>query len=448
MLATVSLQLSILLSAITLVCGATSDILQSSLVFDSVKNDNATLVYEKATFYFNLPETLEVYMRPDLSSQQVLIGLKPPLEWGIPCKNDTTTNCNQKAMQDETQTSTYLSQSAYSVPISVPNPFRKDNTYNLNFTSLGANGLYGFLNSQTQFVLGTTGVMGFAPQSQYFSNLFTHYAFLNNAFVFLFSYELDRSGQWWLNDNPKAYKNGTLSLNGYSSQDLLSSTDLKNVTVPRSSTFWTIIAKQLIVGNQTLIDDSVKLCITNSMNSFVSVDSATNLNKAINQIICGQDANCSANSHSPSDAPQITIKVNTDLEFSLASGDYAYTNDSENTLGYAVSDDLQTWISLGMCDPQSKIAVGRLFFTKYALIFNYFGSGPDHIITVGMKRQPRLLTAAEKRLLITLGVGMAVLVIIILVAKLVVDSKKANKYANSLSMIEDQTQSAYESVKE
>src|SRR3990167_4758418 len=207
-----------------------ADMLQAPLVFDSVKNENSTLVFEKAYFYFNMPDIQDVYMRPDLSSNQVIVGLNPPQTWGIPCKNDTTTtHCTQQTEQNMTQTVFYLNQTSYSVQLSVPSPFRRDNTYNLNFTNLEANGLYAS-NSTSPFVLGTTGVMGFGPQSPYFRNLFAHYAFLNDAFEFLFSYEVDRSSpQWWLSDNPKAYKNGTLSMNGYSSQDLLSSSSLKNV---------------------------------------------------------------------------------------------------------------------------------------------------------------------------------------------------------------------------
>jgi hypothetical protein len=428
------------------ISAAQSDILQDTLIFDSVKTENSTIVFEKAVFYFNLPDTQEVYMRPDLSSNTVLVGLKPPQDWGIPCRNDTSTHCTQLGMQNMTSSVTYLNQSSYAVQLSVPNPFRKDNTYNLNFTNLAANGLYS-TNSSSPFVLGTTGVIGLGPQSPYYKNLFTHYAFLNDAFVFLFSYELDRTSQWWLNDNPRAYKNGTLSLNGYTSQDLSNSGDLKNVTVPRTSTFWTINVKQLMLGNQTLLaDDSLKLCITNSMNSFLSVLPAVGLNRLINQKICEQDSNCSSSTNSPEQAPVLSVKVNSELELTLTGTDYAYRNDTNNSLGYAVSEDLQSWIDLGICDPDSRIGIGRLLFTKYALIFNYFNTGNNHIITVGFKKQPRLLTAAEKALLVGLAIALGSIVIIVLAIKLITDSRKSNSYLDSVSMIEDQT-TAYSTEK-
>lgn len=389
------------------------DALQVGLTMDVKKSevDNSSILYEKAVFYFNSDQVQDIQMRPDLSSSSVILGLLPGNNWGVPCTNDTNaTHCSK---EDKPVTVSYLSKSYTAYQMNIPSPFKKDNSYSLNKEYLTAFGLSDPAESgKDLFVLGGTGVMGLAPQSPYFSNLFRHYKYTNDSFAFSFEYNPDRNQAWWKETESNGYRPGVLTLNGFSTKDVVSTSRLQNVTVPRNSAWWQVEDVELKQGNLSLVTGQ-KLCVTNSRNSILAVDSAISLVKKINQELCGKDTPCDA-SQDKAKASSIILKMN-GFQLEIQPTDYIYQG-QKNTLDFAI-DDLVSWKAQNVCSQDSTLAVGRLFFAKYSVVFHRSSTG-DHVIGFAIKKQPRLLTQSERIMFVSIGLGMIAITVIIMGFKL------------------------------
>ena len=424
----------VLLFAIREVRLASGDLLQLNLGMDiKTAPDNTVTLFEKTNFYFNADNTLEVSMRPDISFGCVMIGLSEDLDWGVPCNNggkDTHCYFNQTTIPQYYNLHTYVT-----YPLNIPNPLKKDGTYNLNTSYLKAYGLYDAVQAnKSNFLLGGVGIVGMAPNSPYFSNLFDHYGFEDDMFVFSFTYLLDKSKHWWDNNDPTNYKNGTLSLNGYSESDLVNS-NLQTVSIPRSTNFWQIGGVQLLVGNTTVSQGSQTLCITNSLNEILAADSSMNVKAAINSQFCSNQAGCTTDKDSKS-APLLTLKF-ADFELTLDESDYLFKNETTNTYDQVIAD-ISSWRSLGKCSPESKIAVGRMFFSKYALIFNFAKTG-NHKLSFGVKKQLRTLTAKEKIVIVVISITVIGIVLSVLIIKTMLNAKKVK--SSGLTVYDDKLSS-------
>ena len=397
-----------------------SDTLQIDIQMDSVSNStDVLLIYEKTIFYLNAENTVDTNMRPDLSTEVVAVGLWPLNDWGVTCGNDLKeTHCSYS--DENSFTFKYLDKTYQSYQMNIPCPFKKDNTYNLDGKYLLVNGLYNTSNSSKAiFALGSTGIMGMAPQSPYYSNLFAHKAFPGDLFIFTFEYKLDRSQEWWNPKQPKAYKNGTMTLNGFIQSDLLSNSKLMNVSIPRTNKYWEVTGVMLSISNKTIKQD-LTLCITNRENAILAADPAFEIKKLINQALCKKDSGCEVNSQQDK-APSIVLKI-ADFEISIDNKDYLFSNPQTQSLDQVV-DDVNEWKSRSSCSSASSIAVGRMFFSKYAVVFHY-SKTENHKIGFGIRKLSRELTKSEKTLLVGFGLVMVVLVLLVMIVRIVVTRKR------------------------
>lgn len=398
---------------------ANEDALQVGFTMEARKSDvdNSSVLFEKAVFYFNSDQVQDIQMRPDLSSPVVMMGLMPSNDWGVVCGNDTNkTHCTQTAAAT---TVSYLGKSYSAYQLNIPSPFKRDNSYSLNNDYLTAYGLFAPLESgKDKFVLGSTGVLGLAPQSPYFSNLFKHYKYANDTFTFSFEYNPDKNQAWWKETEGNAYRSGLLTLNGYSTKDVASGSKLQNVSVPQASAWWQLPDVELFLGNTSLASKKV-VCITNARNSIFASDASIDLLKKINQQLCGKDTACEA-SADKSKVMKIVLKVN-GFELEIQPTDFLYTAE-KNTMGLAI-DNIADWKAQKLCSEESSLALGRLFFAKYSVVFRRSSKG-DHTLGFAIKKQARLLSATERFMFVSIGLGMIAITTIIMVFKLFYDRCK------------------------
>lgn len=419
-----------LLSLLHTLLAASSDIVSVTLTMDhfSVNGTGTPILFEKGLFYFNEPSVQQAFMRPDLSSCLVIVGLARGVnkevlnDWGVNCLNDTAeSNCEYTVTNDTTVK--YLNYTYDSYDIEIANPLKNDKSYNLA-TKLAAYGLYDSEDSGSKlFALGDTGVMGLGLKSHYFENLFDHYAFEDDTFVFSFEYNLDKSHAWW-EENTYAYLNtSSLTLNGYNKGSLLASSDLFNSSVSKSYKFWQIPSVSLNVGNSTLISSSM-LCITNAQNAIISTLPKYNLSEAINQAFCKSSTSCDG-TLSLDSAPTLSLQFE-NFGLTLNPEDYMYKAEQNGPFESAVNSNLTAWINQGICSPESTIAVGRLFFAKYAIIF-FYSQNDNHQISFGIKKERRELTSKERAILVGICIGMIVIIFVTMVAKTIYDRRKNPK---------------------
>ncbi len=257
------------------------------------------------------------------------------------------------------------------------------------------------------------------------------YSFLirlvSNWFVFSFEYLLDREYEHWYDPkDPKAYKNGTITLNGFNEKQLQTKSNIVNISMQRKTGFWEVENVLLEVGN--LSRTGLTLCITNRENAIFAADPSFELKKMMNQAICRQDQGCSFGS-SKENSPTIFLRNMSTLTVQLESKDYLFANGSSNSYDQLV-DDITLWKEAGSCSTSARIAVGRMFFSKYSLVFRFSTDETrNHILSIGEKKEIKPLTKAQKTLLVGLGLGMIGMVLLVMVTKSVLAARRGSKDA-------------------
>lgn len=398
------------------------DLLTMELQWDgkqSATDPTKTVTFEKVSMVFNYKNRQKVSMRPDLSSKEVLIGYTPSNDWGAQCTNDKVfTNCQVNSTKAFTRT--YMGQSVKCYEMNIPNPlYLEEDNYNLDGNYLPACALYDPVDSGKEvFVLGATGVMGMSPSSKYFTNLFGHYSFTNDKFIFNFDYVLNGpfNNRYKFNET-STYSKGTLSLNGYSKTKVDVTTKILEAPIGPNIDFWTLTDVELSAVSSSATTSISKgiLCLTNSQNSLMAVKDVTALQSLINQAICQKDTGCPKTSP-VSSAPTLTLKIK-DFELTLSPEDYLYTT-ADNQYDQ-VLDDLSGWVSQSNCPAESSLALGRLFFVKYLAVFTVTKKGQGNTVGFAVKKVPRTLTSGEKRILLGYGLGLSGLVLLVLLVKLI-----------------------------
>lgn len=417
--------------------------------YNTTDEDNQTVtvnytrktVFEKVAYYFNSDSTVQKEMRPDLSFSEVLLGVLhlDANDWGVNCQDNdfASTHCSYKKSKAYFERISYSNLTYGSYWMNVPNPLKDDGGYNLNDDYLKARALFNQTESGKKvFLTGDVGIMGMAPNSPYFKNIFNHYAFEDDKFVFTFEYNINPNRDWWNGSDSSGYEsNCRLSLNGFVDQDL-EQKKLKTVELKKDAKFWEIPQVNLTFNNSRYA--SGPLCITNSENSILALLNPDKLTKAISQSLCKKDENCTsiANNSAP-----LTLQFK-DFNLSLDFDDYIYQHEvdipakndhkketppspTQRASIYSASiEDLQHWKKVNKCSKESVLAVGRLFLAKYAVIFTYSNNPKKpHTVSFGVKKTAKTLSSAQMMLYLSISSGMIALTLVLLVIKMVVQCR-------------------------
>lgn len=381
-----------------------------------------------------------VKMRLDLSSDDTIVGVNPPNDWGL--------NCNTVDSQVGAPVCVPIDKKPVEVEYQ-RQKLRDATQYHKVHEALFGNSIFRTKNftvgdpvwevlgltdqtsaGSTSFILKDTGVLGLAPGSTFISYLLTTQPNLNNSFGFTVDYPIAaRAG-------PREKKVANIPefvLNVSSSTQVPGVRDLTSVGILKATEqgkSWQFLDVAVQIGSQSfsLVDSGTALlCITNTdQSNLIYVKSRSDFAAAIYKQMCDSSTACKLDEVNFEKAPEITVTQNkgalgTPVSIKLIGEEYLI--DGGSGLYQESVGDLNSLIADGKCSSESNIALGSQLFNGYVGHFLVKRTTEGQVVksekTVELyrKRFPTRLSSQQKFYFMVVSSVMIVIIALITLIK-------------------------------
>ena len=393
--------------------------------------------YEKAfatvDFTFGLsPNTQILPLRPDLSAGASLVGIQGDNlnDWGLTGCLATGSTGDSKCEYSVTISSKKYFERTYTtndlqVPMQYPGQAGADLNSRMSFGGLSSRSESG----KAVFPLGATGVLSLAPTSSFYQWMFTQHSSPNT--IVGLDLKLARLGSWWDSTSNIYVEPSNLILSG----EVKYAKSITNLTLPTDITHWSVPSASLSLGDEKIVDGQL-VCFTNAISNTITVDPSYTLLEKINKAICNSDKPCSADDNRvPRQGSDIFTKLTINMELKSTGEDKSakliivpdvFMYSAGGSINADMSSDFASIIAQQICPPNTKIILGRNFFSLYTTHFSVSKSDGKKMIYLEKKKIIKEMSPSEKVLVLTLGLGMVGLCAVVLAIKYIVDGKTSS----------------------